>query len=100
MKFRPVADRIVVEPIAAEAATPGGIALQDSVQDSAREAHRGLVLAVGPGVRCHDGTTILECSVKAGDEVYFNQYAGTTLKLNGSEVRVICESDVLVVVEK
>ena len=96
MKFRPVADRIVVEPIAAEVATPGGIALPDSARE---EPHRGLVLAVGPGVRCHDGT-ILECSVKAGDEVYFNQYAGTTLKMNGSEVRVICESDVLVVVEK
>ena len=92
MKFRPVADRIVVEPIAAEvAARP---------ENALHWPHRGLVLAVGPGVRCHDGTTILECSVKAGDEVYFNQYAGTTLKLNGSEVRVICESDVLVVVEK
>lgn len=89
--LRPLDDRVVVEPLEAEETTAGGIVLPDSAQE---KPQRGKIVAVGPG-RLLDGGTRGELSVAVGDEVIFGKYGGTEIELNGEEVKILREGDIL-----
>ena len=96
IKLRPLDDRIVVEPLEAEETTPGGIVLPDTAKE---KPQRGKVLAVGPG-RLMDSGKRTELSVAVGDEVIFGHYSGTDIELEGKELKILRESDVLAKVLK
>ncbi|GAB4132618.1 co-chaperone GroES [Thermopirellula anaerolimosa] len=96
IKLRPLDDRIVVEPLEAEETTPGGIVLPDTAKE---KPQRGTVLAVGPG-RLLDNGKRTEISVAVGDEVIFGKYSGTDIEIDGREVKILRESDVLAKVVK
>ncbi|MGQ9605961.1 MAG: co-chaperone GroES [Thermogutta sp.] len=96
IKLRPLDDRIVVEPLEAEETTPGGIVLPDTAKE---KPQRGTVLAVGPG-RLLDNGKRSEISVAVGDEVIFGKYSGTDIEIDGREVKILRESDVLAKVVK
>jgi len=96
IKLRPLDDRIVVQPVEAEETTPGGIVLPDTAKE---KPQRGKVLAVGPG-RLMDNGKRTEMSVAVGDEVIFGKYSGTDIELEGKELKIIRESDVLAKVLK
>ncbi len=89
--LRPLDDRVVVEPLDAEQTTAGGIVLPDSAQE---KPQRGKIIAVGPG-RLLDSGTRGALSVAVGDEVIFGKYGGTEIELNGEEVKILRESDIL-----
>lgn len=91
IKIRPLDDRIVVEPMAAEDVTAGGIVLPDSAKE---KPQRGTVVAVGPGKLLDSGSRG-ELSVSVGDEVIFGKYGGTEIEINGTEVKILRESDIL-----
>ncbi len=91
IKIRPLDDRIVVEPLAAEERTSGGIVLPDS---SREKQQRGTVLAVGPGKLLDSGERG-EVGVSVGDEVIFGKYGGTEIELDGLDVKILRESDIL-----
>ena len=91
MKIRPLDDRVVVEPVEAEQTTAGGIVLPDSAKE---KPQRGKVVAVGPG-RLLDSGQRGELSVTVGDEVIYGKYGGTDIEINGDEVKILRESDIL-----
>ena len=91
LKIRPLDDRVVVEPIEAEETTAGGIVLPDSAKE---KPQRGKVVAVGPG-RLMDNGNRGELSVEIGDEVIYGKYGGTDIEVNGAEVKVLRETDIL-----
>ena len=91
IKVRPLDDRVVVEPVEAETTTSGGIVLPDSAQE---KPQRGKVLAVGPG-RLLDSGERGELSVSIGDEVIYGKYGGTDIEINGQDVKILRESDIL-----
>ncbi len=91
IKIRPLDDRVVVEPVEAEQTTAGGIVLPDSAKE---KPQRGKVLAVGPG-RLLDSGQRGELSVTVGDEVIYGKYGGTDIEINGDEVKILRESDIL-----
>lgn len=91
IKIRPLDDRVVVEPVEAEQTTAGGIVLPDSAKE---KPQRGKVLAVGPG-RLLDSGQRGELSVSVGDEVIYGKYGGTDIEINGDEVKILRESDIL-----
>jgi chaperonin GroES len=97
VKLRPLADRVVVEPIEQEERTSSGIVLPETAKEKPQE---GKVLAVGPG-RYEDGSgKRIPLDVKIGERVLFAKYAGTEVKLSGDKkVLVLKESDILAVVE-
>ncbi len=90
-KLRPLDDRVVVEPAAAEETTAGGIVLPDSAKE---KPQLGTVVAVGPG-RMLDSGNRGELSVAIGDQVYFGKYGGVDQELNGRDVKILRESDIL-----
>jgi chaperonin GroES len=94
-KYKPLADRILVEPEVAEQTTKSGIVIPDSAQEKPQS---GKVLRVGSGRITEDGKTI-PLSVKEGDIVIYSKYGGTELKDNGTELLIIKESDVLAIKE-
>ena len=96
LNIRPLDDRVVVEPIEAEATTAGGIVLPDSAKE---KPQRGTVVAVGPG-RLLDSGERGELSVTVGDEVIYGKYGGTDIEINGNEVKILRESDILAKVVK
>jgi len=96
MALKPLDDRVVVKPADSEETTAGGIVLPDNAKE---KQQRGKVLAVGPG-KLLDGGERAALSVKVGDEVIFGKYAGNDLKLDGDEVKIMRESDLLAKVEK
>lgn len=96
IKFRPMDDRILVEPCDAEETTIGGIILPDSAQE---KPQRGIVLAVGPGKLLDSGNRG-EPSVSIGDEVFYGKYSGTEIDLGMDKHVVLRENDILAVVEK
>ena len=96
MKLRPLDDRIVVEPVDAEQVTAGGIVLPDSAQE---KPQRGTVVAIGPG-RLLDSGERGELSVAVGDEVIYGTYAGSDFEVEGREVKILRESDILAKVIK
>ncbi len=96
IKIRPLDDRVVVEPIAAEATTSGGIVLPDTAKE---KPQRGTIVAVGPGKLLDNGKRG-ELSVGVGDEVIYGKYGGSDIELNGEEVKILRETDILAKVLK
>ena len=93
MKFRPLHDRVLIRPSSEEEKTAGGIIIPDTAQEKPSE---GTVLAVGPGYRNEKGQIqILE--VKTGDRVLFAKYGGTEVRIDGEDLSIMRESDVLAV---
>ncbi len=91
IKIRPLDDRIVVEPLEAEETTSGGIVLPDNAKE---KPQRGTVLAVGPGKLMDDGSRGA-VSVTVGDQVIFGKYGGTEIEIDGLDVKILRESDIL-----
>ena len=90
-KLRPLDDRVVVEPLEAEEVTAGGIVLPDSAKE---RPQRGTVIAVGAGKLLDSGKRG-ELSVSIGDEVIYGKYAGTDIEVDGNDVKILREGDVL-----
>jgi chaperonin GroES len=95
MKFRPLHDRVVIRRITPLEKTAGGIIIPDTAQDKPME---GEVIAAGPGARNEQGA-IVALEVKAGDRVLFGKWSGTEVKLDGEELLIMKESDLLGVIE-
>jgi chaperonin GroES len=95
MKFRPLHDRIVVKRITAEEKTAGGIIIPDTAKEKPME---GEVVAVGPGARNEQGA-IVALDVQAGDRVLFGKWSGTEVKLDGEELLIMKETDIMGVIE-
>ncbi|HKU08123.1 MAG TPA: co-chaperone GroES [Bradyrhizobium sp.] len=95
MHFRPLHDRVVVRRIEAEEKTSGGIIIPDTAKEKPQE---GEVVAVGPGAR-DDAGRLVELSVQAGDRVLFGKWSGTEVKIDGEDLLIMKESDILGVVE-
>jgi len=95
MGFRPLHDRVVVRRIEAEEKTAGGIIIPDTAKEKPME---GEVVAVGPGARGEDGK-IQPLDVKAGDRVLFGKWSGTEVKLDGEDLIIMKESDVMGIIE-
>ncbi len=91
LNLRPLDDRVVVEPCEAEETTAGGIVLPDTAKE---KPQRGTVVAVGPGKLLDSGERG-ELSVSVGDEVIYGKYAGTDIEVDGKEIKILRESDVL-----
>ena len=91
LNIRPLDDRVVVEPMAAEETTAGGIVLPENAKE---KPQRGKVVAVGPGKLLDSGDRG-ELSVSVGDEVIFGKYGGTEIEIDGAEVKILRESDIL-----
>ena len=91
MKFRPLHDRVVVRRIEAEEKTTGGIIIPDTAKE---KPSQGEVIAVGPGGRDEAGK-IIKPDVKAGDRVLFGKWSGTEVKLDGEDLLIMKESDVM-----
>ena len=96
MKFRPLHDRVVVKRIDAEEKTAGGIIIPDTAKEKPQQ---GEVIAVGPGGRDEKGK-LIPLDVKAGDLVLFGKWSGTEVKIDGEELLVMKESDIMGVLEK
>ena len=95
MKFRPLHDRVVLRRITAEEKSAGGIIIPDTVKEKPME---GEVVAVGPGARNEQGQLVAP-DVKAGDRVLFGKWSGTEVKLDGEELLIMKESDIMGVIE-
>jgi chaperonin GroES len=95
MKFRPLHDRIVVRRVDAEEKTKGGIIIPDTAKEKPQE---GEVIAVGPGGR-DDSGKLIALDVKVGDRILFGKWSGTEIKLDGEELLIMKESDVMGVIE-
>jgi chaperonin GroES len=95
MKFRPLHDRVVVRRLDAEEKTAGGIIIPDTAKE---KPQHGEVIAVGPGARNDDGE-IVALDVKAGDKILFGKWSGTEVKIDGEELLIMKESDIMGVIE-
>jgi chaperonin GroES len=95
MEFRPLHDRVVVKRIDAEEKTKGGIIIPDTAKEKPQE---GEVVAVGPGGRDESGK-LVPLDLKAGDRILFGKWSGTEIKLDGEDLLIMKESDVMGVVE-
>ena len=95
MKFRPLHDRVVVRRVESEEKTAGGIIIPDTAKEKPME---GEVLAVGPGARNERGE-IVPLDVKAGDRILFGKWSGSEVKIDGEELIIMKESDVLGIIE-
>ncbi len=96
MKFRPLHDRVVVRRIEAEEKTAGGIIIPDTAKEKPQE---GEVVAVGPGARDENGK-VAALDVKAGDRVLFGKWSGTEVRIDGQDLLIMKESDIMGVVEE
>jgi len=95
MKFRPLHDRVVVRRIEEDERTPGGIIIPDTAKEKPQQ---GEVIAAGPGARDEKGQ-IQPLDVKAGDRILFGKWSGTEVKIDGEELLIMKESDILGVLE-
>ena len=95
MSFRPLHDRILVERIEAEAKTAGGIIIPDTAKEKPQE---GLVISVGNGTINEDGD-VRPLDVKAGDRILFGKWSGTEVKLDGKDLLIMKESDVMGIID-
>ncbi len=95
MKFRPLHDRVVVKRLESDAKTKGGIIIPDTAKEKPQE---GEVVAVGPGAR-DDGGKVVALDVKAGDRILFGKWSGTEVKIDGEDLLVMKESDIMGVIE-
>jgi chaperonin GroES len=91
MNFRPLHDRVLVERIEAEEKTAGGIIIPDTAKEKPQE---GKVVAVGPGAKSEDGK-VTPLDVKAGDRILFGKWSGTEVKIDGKDLLIMKESDIL-----
>ena len=94
MAFRPLHDRVLVRRVEAEANTAGGIIIPDTAQEKPQE---GEVVSVGSGTRADDGT-VTALDVKAGDKILFGKWSGTEVKIDGEDLLIMKESDILGIV--
>jgi chaperonin GroES len=94
MKFRPLQDRVLIRGVEQENKTAGGIFIPDTVKEKPTE---GEVIAVGPGARSEDGK-IHPLDVKVGDRVLFGKWSGTEIKVDGQDVVIMKESDIMGVI--
>lgn len=97
MKIRPLHDRVVVRRLAEERLSAGGIVIPDNATE---KPNQGEVIAVGPGKKSENGDHLFALAVKVGDIVLFGKYSGTEVKLEGEDVVVMREDDIMGVVEK
>ena len=95
MKFRPLHDRVVVKRVEEEGKTKGGIIIPDTAQEKPME---GEIVAVGPGPRDERGT-VVPLDVEKGDRILFGKWSGTEVKLDGEDLLIMKESDVMGVIE-
>ena len=95
MAFRPLHDRVVVKRLEGEEKTKGGIIIPDTAKEKPQE---GKVIAVGPGGRDESGK-LIPLDVKAGDRVLFGKWSGTEVKIDGEDLLIMKESDILGVVD-
>ncbi|MFL5161792.1 MAG: co-chaperone GroES [Microvirga sp.] len=95
MKFRPLHDRIVVKRIDAEEKTAGGIIIPDTAKEKPQQ---GEVIAVGPGARNEQGQ-LVPLDVQVGDTVLFGKWSGTEVKIDGEELLIMKESDIMGILE-
>jgi chaperonin GroES len=95
MNFRPLHDRVVVRRLNAEEKTAGGIIIPDTAKEKPME---GEVIAVGPGARNEQGQ-IVALDVKAGDKILFGKWSGTEVKLDGEELLIMKETDIMGIIE-
>jgi len=95
MALRPLHDRVLVKRIESEEKTAGGIILPDSVQEKPSE---GEVVSVGAGTKAEDGT-VTALDVKAGDKILFGKWSGTEVKLDGEDLLIMKESDIMGIIE-
>jgi chaperonin GroES len=96
MKFRPLHDRVVVKRLDSETKTSGGIIIPDT---AAEKPQQGEVVAVGPGSRDEAGK-LIAIELKKGDKVLFGKWSGTEVKIDGQELLIMKESDIMGVLEK
>ena len=96
MTFRPLHDRVAVKRVAEEEKTKGGIIIPDTAKEKPQE---GQIVAVGPGARGDDGK-IVPLDVKIGDRVLFGKWSGTEVKLDGEDLMIMKESDLMGVLSK
>ena len=95
MNFRPLHDRVLVRRVESEAKTAGGIIIPDTAQEKPQE---GEVVSVGSGTRSEDGT-ITQLDVQAGDKILFGKWSGTEVKIEGEDLIIMKESDILGIVD-
>ena len=95
MKFRPLHDRVLIEALDEEEKTAGGIIIPDTAKEKPMQ---GKVLAVGPGARNEDGK-VTPPDVKAGDRVLYGKWSGTEVKVDGKDLLIMKESDVMGILE-
>jgi chaperonin GroES len=95
MAFRPLGDRVLVKRVEEEAKTKGGIIIPDTAKEKPQE---GEVISVGPGARDEQGKRV-EMELKAGDRILFGKWSGTEVKVDGEDLIIMKESDVLGVVD-
>ena len=95
MGFRPLHDRVLVRRIEAEEKTSGGIIIPDTAKEKPQE---GEIVAVGPGTR-DDSGSLVALSVKTGDRILFGKWSGTEVKIDGEDLLIMKESDILGVIE-
>src|SRR5579862_5188681 len=96
MEFRPLQDRVLIRRVAEETKTSGGIIIPDTAQEKPME---GEVVAVGPGARGEDGK-LRPLDVKSGDRVLFGKWSGTEIKLDGEDLMIMKEEDIMGVVDQ
>jgi chaperonin GroES len=94
MKFRPLHDRVVVRRLTADEKTKGGIIIPDTAQEKPQE---GEIIAVGPGARDENGK-LQPLDLKKGDKILFGKWSGTEVKIDGEELLIMKESDVMGVI--
>ena len=95
MKFRPLHDRVVVRRVKSEEKTAGGIIIPDTAQEKPQE---GEIIAAGPGARDEAGK-LVPLDVKAGDRILFGKWSGTEVKIDGEDLLIMKESDVMGIIE-
>jgi len=96
MKFRPLQDRVLIRRVEEASKTPGGIIIPDTAKEKPME---GEIVAVGPGARGEDGR-LNPLDVKSGDRVLFGKWSGTEIKLDGEDLIIMKESDIMGVVDQ
>lgn len=96
MAFRPLGDRVLVRRVEEESRTKGGILIPDSVKEKPQE---GQVIAVGPGARDEDGKRV-PMDVKAGDRILFGKWSGSEIKIDGEDLIIMKESDIMGIIEQ
>src|SRR5246127_1854354 len=95
MKFRPLHDRVVVKRVESDSKTAGGIIIPDTAQEKPME---GEILAAGPGARNEQGQ-LVALDVKVGDRVLFGKWSGTEVKIDGEDLMIMKESDIMGIIE-